>query len=180
MFPPIRKDETKIGENMRFTPEEAAYYNLKRYKLLHGEKQYEEYLKRVVAGMADPLGLEESCYDPVDGKLMCRAGKASCWITWDGWLTPCGMMPEPKIDIVRQPFKNGWNELVRVCEEMTLTGVCKSCPNKKICHYCAASALAETGSFSGIPTYLCKEIEAAKKLAFDELNLRGNSIGVNI
>lgn len=177
MFPPVRKDETKTGENTRFTPEEAAYYNLKRYRLTHSEESYIAYLQGLLKGIAAPLGLDESCYDPVDGKLMCRAGKATFWVTWDGWLTPCGLMVEPKIDIRKQLFKDSWNKLVKVCEEITLTGVCASCPNKKICHYCAAASLAETGSFTGIPTYLCEEMEAVKKMALDELNSRGIQLG---
>lgn len=179
MFPPIRKDQNKTGENERFTPQEAAYYNLKRYRLLFGKEKYYEHLEKLVQGIAGPLGLEESCYDPVDGKLMCRAGKASFWVTWDGFITPCGMMYEPKIDIRTQSFKESWSSLVKVCDEMSLTGVCVSCPNKKICHYCAAAALAETGTFRGVPKYLCEEMEAARKMAFDELNLKGNSIEEN-
>lgn len=170
MFPPLRRDVSMIGKNERFTPEEAAYYNMKRYRLQYGDEMYHEYLEKLAAGIAPPPGLDESCIDPLDGKVRCRAGKASFWITWDGYLTPCGMMDEPKLDVTGRSFKESWNRLIAVSEQVTLTGVCRTCSNNKICHSCAAAALAETGTFSGIPRYLCRQMAAAKKLAAKELD----------
>ena len=169
MFPPLRRDESMVGKNERFTPEEAAYYNLKRYRLQYGEELYQQYLEKVIAGLAPPPGLDESCVDPVDGKIKCRAAKASCWITWDGWLTPCGMMNEPKFDLTCKSFQESWKELVEAGEQISLTGVCKNCENKKICHFCAATAFVETGKFSGVPKYLCEQMAATKRLAKKEL-----------
>lgn len=165
MFPPTRRDDSMVGQNERFTPKEAAYYNLKRYRLQYGEKMYGEYLTKVVAGITIPLGLDESCVDPTDGKIRCRAAKASFWITWDGWLTPCGMMGEPKVDITKQPFEVSWKQLVALGEQMRLTSVCENCDNRKICHSCAAVAVTETGTASGVPRYLCEEMAAARELA---------------
>ncbi len=169
MFPPLRRDPSMIGQNERFTPEEAAYYHLERYRLQYGEETYLEYLRRVVRGLASPPGLDEYCVDPLDGKIRCRAGKAAFWITWDGWLTPCGMMPEPKIDLTDGRFAENWQRLTVESEALILSGVCAKCPNQQLCHACAAMAMAETGSPSGIPMYLCEMVGALKKLAFEEL-----------
>lgn len=168
MFPPIRRNASCIGQNERFTPYEAAFYNLQRYRLIYGEEQYCEYLEKVVKGIASPPGLDESCIDPMDGKVRCRAGKASFWITWDGWLTPCGMMNEPKFDITKKTFTENWENLIDESSSLTLSGVCNKCSNQKLCHSCAAVAAAETGKVSGIPQYLCEEMEAARKLAEEE------------
>ena len=165
MFPPLRRDTSMVGRNERFTPKEAAFYNLKRYRLQYGEEMYYRYLEKVVAGMALPPVMDESCIDPLDGKVRCRAAKSAFWITWDGWLTPCGMVDQPKIDVTLEPFKDSWKKLIDMGENIKLTGVCKSCDNFQVCHFCAAVALAETGSFSGIPKYLCEEITEAKKIA---------------
>ena len=104
----------------------------------------------------------------MDGKVRCRAGKASFWITWDGWLTPCGMMNEPKFDITKKTFTENWENLIDESSSLTLSGVCNKCSNQKLCHSCAAVAAAETGKVSGIPQYLCEEMEAARKLAEEE------------
>ncbi len=169
MFPPVRRNPEMIGENERFTPEEAAVCHLKRYRLQYGEERYRQFLKNVAIGIAPPPGIDEYCIDPIDGKIRCRAGNASFWITWDGWMTPCGMMAEPKIDMQNRTFHEAWKQLNTVSEALMLSGVCSSCPNQAMCHSCAAMAIAETGSSSGIPRYLCEMMKKMKELAQEEL-----------
>lgn len=173
MFPPLRRDPSQVGRNERFTPEEAARYHMERYRLMYGEETYDRYLHSVLRGIVDPPGLDESCVDPVDGKIRCRAGKAAFWVTWDGWLTPCGMMTEPRVDLAGQPFDRAWKTLTEQSERMRLSGVCGQCPDRDLCHSCAAMAQAETGSPGGIPLYLCRMVEAMKTLARQELDRRG-------
>ena len=111
MFPPVRRDPTMVGVNERFTPEESAAYLLRYIHRQRGDEAYHYYLQRVLEGYTEPPGLDESCIDPLDGKIRCRAGKASFWITWDGWLLPCGMMPEPKVELKERHFEDAWQEL---------------------------------------------------------------------
>lgn len=165
MFPPIRRNENLVGENERFTPEEAAYNRLKCYRLQYGEERYHQFMQSVVKGSAPPMGLDESCIDPRDGKIRCRAGKASFWVTWDGLVTPCGMMPRPQIDVREQEFSKTWELLVQQSKALALSGICQNCANGSLCHACAAMAMAETGEAGGIPVYLCKMVEAIRKMA---------------
>lgn len=170
MFPPLRRDPSMIGQNERFTPEEAAYYHFRRYRLQYGDELYRKFVADIAAGIAPPPGLDESCIDPLDGKIRCRAGKAAFWITWDGYLTPCGMMPEPKVDLTGRTFAAAWQDLTEQSAALTLSGVCTTCPNQNMCHSCAAMAMAETGTASGIPRYLCEMAQAMKTLAQRELS----------
>lgn len=165
MFPPVRRDPGSIGRNERFTPEESADYLMRFLRLNRGEERYRTYLQDIRNDCAVPPGLDESCYDPADGKVRCRAGKASFWVTWDGWLTPCGMMPEPKVELRGRSFPEVWQELVAQTAALRLSTVCESCPNKSICHSCAALAYAETGSFAGIPTYMCRAAQQMRLIA---------------
>ena len=69
-----------------------------------------------------------------------------------------------------KPFREAWSELTRVSAAQRLSGTCTGCQNRRICHSCAAMAMAETGSVSGIPKYLCEMVwamrtEAARLLA---------------
>lgn len=164
MFPPLRKDPGSIGVNHRFTPEEAAQWQLKRYRLQYGEEKYKNFAEGICKGLINPMGLDESCYDPVDGKVRCRAGSAAFWITWDGYMTPCGMIPDPKSDVVENGFEKSWEKVIADTEKICLSGVCSECKNKGICHSCAAMAMAETGEFGKIPIYLCRMMEAMKKI----------------
>lgn len=169
MYPPIRRDSSMVGQNERFTPKEMAYYHLLRYRLQYGEELYQQYLVKVIDGIAVPLGLDSECMDPADGKIRCRAGNASFWVTWEGYMTPCGMMPEPKIDLRAAPFEEAWKQLVDISENVRISGVCGSCENQNVCHACAAMALAETGTTAGVPTYLCQMTQELKLLAQKEL-----------
>ena len=170
MFPPIRRDATKVGVNERFTPEECADYQMHYVQRNRGEESYQRHLKKILQGTMEPPGLDETCIDPVDGKIRCRAGKAVFWVTWDGWITSCGMLPEPKEDLKEKEFKEAWTELTKAVDLLCLSGTCQICPNKNICHPCAAIAYAETGSWSGIPTYRCHATVRMQRNARDILN----------
>lgn len=170
MFPPLRRNETMIGQNERFTPEESAYYRLKAYRLQNGEERYFRYLSKIQEGSILPPGLDEGCVDPIDGRIRCRAGKACFWVTWDSWMSPCGMMTEPKVETFHRSFAEAWKELAEISSKISLSGVCGKCPNIGLCHSCAAMAQTETGKVSGIPIYLCKTVQEMKRLANKELS----------
>ena len=170
MFPPVRRDASMVGQNERFTPQEAVKYNLKRYRLQFGEEDYIQYLEQLKKGLAPPPGLEESCMDTRDGHIRCRAGNASFWITWDGWMSACGMMEHPKVDLTEMSAEQGFEQLSRICDELRLSKVCEECPNRQICHVCAAAAVSETGDFAGIPEYMCEMMKTAKQQAEKELS----------
>lgn len=166
MFPPIRKNENSIGINEhRFTPQESAMYRLEAYRLQMGDIRYKEYLKDILNGYTPPLGLDEYCEDPIDGSIRCRAGKASFWMTWDGYITLCGMMNEPKVDCFESGFEKGWIKLTSISRNLHLSGICAKCKNVNICHSCAAMAISETGSIQGIPRYLCETVDEMKNIA---------------
>ena len=165
MFPPVRRDPTQIGVNERFTPEESAEYLMRFLERDRGPEAYSRYVNSILAGYVEPPGLDESCVDPVDGKIRCRAGKSSFWITWDGWITPCGMVPEPKVDLKQMGFADAWSVLTEASAATRLSGVCDKCPNRNICHPCAAIAYAETGSSAGVPTYMCQAVKQMCKIA---------------
>lgn len=174
MFPPVRRDSSRVGENERFDAKESAEYQLKYYYHQYGEEVYQKHLCQFLEGYSEPLGLEEGCIDPVDGKVRCRAGKASFWITWDGWMSPCGMMPEPKADLKNKSFVEAWQQMVDATAAIQLSGLCEKCSNRDICHPCAAIAFAETGSFSEVPIYRCHAVQQMRKIAFDEVNIDNN------
>lgn len=170
MFPPVRRDRSMVGTNERFTPEESAEYLMRYLRLDREPARYRAYLQAIVDGCVEPPGLDESCIDPVDGRIRCRAGKASFWITWDGWMTPCGMMPEPKVDVKDRPFAACWQSLTEAAAALRLSGVCDKCPNKNVCHPCAAISFAETGTCSGIPTYMCQATRRMRQIARQTLD----------
>ncbi|MCD7753498.1 MAG: radical SAM protein [Clostridiales bacterium] len=174
MFPPIRRDANSVGTGDRFTPEQAAHYSLEHRRLTMPPEQYRQYLEQAANGIVPAPGLDESCIDPVDGTVKCAAGRGSFWVTWDGYMLPCGMVPEPRADAAELGFSRAWQETVRQTEQIRLSGVCRSCPNKNVCHSCMAMAIAETGSHAGIPAYLCRMAEAVRDEAAKALTADAN------
>ena len=85
-------------------------------------------------------------------------------------MLPCGMMPEPKVDMYKIPFEDSWKQLTQKTENIRLSGICEKCSNRGICHSCAAMAYAETGEFQKVPIYLCEMMDAMKKIAEMELS----------
>lgn len=168
MFPPVRKNPEQIGCNARFTPEEAAKAYFTYYRACYGERKFESYVKAILKNK-EPQNLPEdfTC------KMNCRAGKATFWITWDGWMTPCGMMTEPKVDMCKKRFADAWKEIVELSNEIKVSSACSTCEKKEICHACAAMAYAETGTFHEVPKYLCEianalQIEGRKFLSKED------------
>ena len=159
MFPPLRRDASKIGQNDRFTPEDAAYYSAKIEKLLNGE---DEFLERVKQNDFSALtaDMEEDCGEIEGEGIRCRAGKCSYWVTWDGRMLPCGMLPQCGVNVFERGFENAWKEAVEYAEGIRLPAKCKDCAIKDTCRACASMVYTESGDFCTVPDYRCKMAHA--------------------
>ena len=163
MFPPLRRDNTCIGRNDRFSPEEAAYYAAKIESLLNGE---EAFLKRAVEGNFASLAakMDEECGEDCDGEgdsIRCRAGKCTGWVTWDGKLLACGMIPDDNApNVFDVGYMNAWKIVTAKTDEIRLPAACRACDVKDTCKACAAMVYTESGSFRSIPEYRCRMAHA--------------------
>jgi sulfatase maturation enzyme AslB (radical SAM superfamily) len=80
-------------------------------------------------------------------------------------------MTHPRIDLKNQTFSEAWKDLTAATDQVRLSSLCESCTNRNVCHPCAAVAAAETGSSSGVPTYMCNAIHELCKLAREHLHI---------
>lgn len=153
MFPPLRKDKSLIGKNNRFSAKDAAYYSAKIERLLNGDERFLERMKNT-----ELLTLNtdnEDCGDIEGEGIRCRAGKCSFWITWDGRMLPCGMLPDQGVNVFEKGFDQSWQEIHRFALDIRLPAKCKSCSLKDQCKACAAMVMTESGNFHDIPQYRC-------------------------
>ena len=177
MFPPLRRDNSSIGQNDRFTPEEAAYYAAKIECLLNGKEAYVEHIKKndLASLMSD---LDENCTSDCNGEgdcIHCRAGKSTGWVTWDGRLTMCGMIPDYDApNVFETGYMNAWKCVTDKAEAIRLPAACSTCSIKDTCRACAAMVYTETGSFNMVPEYRCRMAHAyvgqAVRLADEIIN----------
>lgn len=156
MFPPLRKDEALVGQNHRFSPEEAAYY-----------MAYADYLtlgaERFIAqegGCPAPADPDEHCATDGDGSR-CRAGRCSFWITWQGQMAPCGMFPTTEApNVFTVPFDTAWTQVKAATAAIRLPAACATCAAKDTCRACAAMVITESGCFDRVPRYRCAMMHA--------------------
>ncbi|MEE1137414.1 MAG: radical SAM protein [Acutalibacteraceae bacterium] len=154
MFPPVRAG----GVAERMTPEEAAKVQFECKLLDMGGER----LRKHIEAKAD---IRRKNADSGGGKgeqIPCRAGESTFWVTWDGKMTPCGMMTTPMFEI--SSFNDAWECIKKSRKDIFLPVKCKTCDLRNYCDMCAAVTLAESGDFSAVPEYLCRKAAEHKRL----------------
>lgn len=157
MFPPLRRDAESVGRNARFAAEECARTEVKIRRLQYGAENLREYCKAIESHQPVDTPL---CADCEGEGLQCRAGKSAFWVTWDGRMTPCGMVNEPAVFPFERDFQTAWQSLRAQTAALHLPPECASCDAKHYCHTCAAMCYTETGRYDCKPQYRCDLMRA--------------------
>lgn len=158
MFPPIRVNENSFGKNNRFSAIEAGKFSVYNDTKAFDKERFKKRAERIKEGILDEEAdfIEDECKILEGGKLKCRAGKSTFWMTWDGKMMTCGIMDKPVAYPFEVGFKKAWDTIVEKTEELTLPVKCSNCSKSKVCQVCAAVSYTETGDVAGIPTYMCE------------------------
>lgn len=160
MYPPARLDKELEGYGNRFSPKDSGKYSVAWDLLRFKEEEW----KQRVETMGRLKAMEqEECSIDMDAGVGCRAGATTFWITWDGLMRPCGMMPYPTAYPLEQGFDAAWEQIRRDTEKIRRPKKCVSCAKREICGACAAVCVAETGAFDQTPTYMCERTEEILK-----------------
>ncbi len=151
MYPPVRTGNP--GRNAdRLSPEEAARLRIK-WDCLAGSNGK----LRSAAGLIEELSRRE-CEDavpPAEG-VRCRAGHTSYWISSEGRMLMCGMIPVDCGDVLSEGFGKCWLKTRELMRSVVMPAKCSACALRPVCPVCPAACYAETGIFSAAPEYLCE------------------------
>ena len=153
MFPPLRKDETKIGQNDRFNAEDAALYGAYISAYSNGFDRFKDYIE---SGQLALYDADDDCGVVEGDHMRCRAGITSFWMTWEGKMLPCGMIPDGGLDPWEVGFDEAWENAKNIVSEITLPVKCAGCGKKDECRACAAMVYTETGTYDKVPQYRCE------------------------
>lgn len=154
LWPQIRVEDNAFGKTFRPSAEEAgramALYDSLRMP-------HEDWIVRgrqLIEGIPQQAPSEEDCV--IGTRMLCRAGKASYWVNWQGNMTACAMMPFPSSSLLQVRFDEAWENLRKGIAEIRLPPECAACRYRRICNPCAAKCYTETGSFHTKPDYVCR------------------------
>ena len=149
-FPPVRKCQET--EAFRFDSIETAVQNLESKRRINGEQGY----MAVTAGkLRKYVNTKRAVCDELYG-FTCGASNSSCWITWQGRMTPCGMISEPYTLPLERGFAQAWKELKEKSDCIRMSPKCVKCDMRDICMVCPAANLAETGRFDQASPFHCE------------------------
>ena len=90
----------------------------------------------------------------------CMAGRGAFWISWDGKMYPCGMLPNFSQDIRAMDFHSAWEETCESMKQVNLPKECSECKYQKICPSCAAIFFSVNGKSNQIAEELCARTKA--------------------
>ncbi len=157
MYPPVRVNGQIGVNNARFTAEEAGDTMARWNALRDTPERFQERARRYAQYERADEG--DTCSDVEQEGVMCRAGRSSFWLTWDGRLLPCGTMDLEASYPLRDGFTKAWEEVRERTAKIRLPKECAGCKNRSNCSVCASICKGETGCFDQKPDYLCAMTE---------------------
>lgn len=156
MYPPVRvTGETGVNAG-RFQADEAGRVMAKWNKLHDSKEIFDKRIKEVIQCREMACTIERN--EAAQTGVMCRAGRSSFWVTWDGRMLPCGTMDIESSYPFEIGFEKAWQEVRERTAAIRLPKECTNCAYRKMCGVCAANCKAETGAFDKKPEYLCNMV----------------------
>lgn len=127
-------------------------YNLEQYLNSIGENISKVRINEDI--MEDTLLTENKIEE--DSAFKCLSGKCGFWITWNGKLSPCGLLDKPYALPLEDGFSKSWKMLKNFCLQVPKSMECINCELKDNCMACPARLMTETGYFDKPAKYLCE------------------------
>lgn len=171
LFPPVRKECSDYSDTIYLSAEEqgraGAYFDS---RTLDPEKQKkrQRYIRESIA-KNEAVALEAEEF--VCEASSCMAGRGAFWVSWDGCMFPCGMLPGYSVNLHDMNFKHAWQTTVENSKGILLPAECTNCKYKKVCPSCAAVSWSVNQATDQVPKDLCRRTEAYVK-AFLDLDIK--------
>lgn len=164
MFPPMRTKGEEHLPATRMSPEEAAEAFVSCTRCQLGEEDFLERASLYNSGLSVPDDTyPEDLRAPAE-RIFCRAGSSSFWITYNGTLLPCGLLPLPALSLVDTSFASAWERLKAETQKIYIPTKCAHCDLRIYCEVCAANCYSENLQFDQVPNYVCKKTQRTVEL----------------
>lgn len=158
MMPAERERNKPFDMQSRLDPVSAAKVRIKALKKEMGEELFKQYVLQSLKAVEE--------FVPTDTPrcVTCYAGNCSFTLNWQGNMRPCVVLSTPSVSVFEEGFDAAWNQIRQEVSKIRLNIKCSQCKFKSLCRTCAASALLETGSFDGVPEYMCQYAKESYRL----------------
>lgn len=144
LFPPLRVTGQSAFPQ-RLAPEEAGRVEaLQRLRSMDRSQ-----LQTLREKLTLPEEMEESC-------AYCRSGRSAFWLSWDGKMLPCGMLPYPAPNVLELGFSEAWRIVRDTVKTLRYPLACQQCRYREVCQICLAKCYTETQGFEKAPVYCCR------------------------
>ena len=175
MFPPARREREE--SDSRFTPEDSAKIYVRKLRCQLDQEYYAEHLKEHLKKLKPTLNEDgEETWGSDLEYMRCRAGRSTFWVSWEGKMTACGMVPFPlEVYPFEDSFEECWNSLTDAVRNTKVMRACNSCTKKEICQPCVAMLHSETGGVEDKAPYLCERTDYIIQLIEEEISGEENN-----
>ncbi|HJA19404.1 MAG TPA: radical SAM protein [Candidatus Mediterraneibacter ornithocaccae] len=163
MLPGIHERGMPFDEQSRLLPEEAATVGMEALKAEMDPQAFPIYVEQRITQL-------ENGEEKYPSGITCMAGNCSFAVNWQGEMRPCVTLEEPSVPVFDTGFEAAWEIMSKESKAFRVNEKCIKCRLRPICKTCVASAWLETGSYDGVPEYLCRYAEAYQNLLYAEKN----------
>ena len=163
MLPGIHERGLPFDEQSRQLPEEAATAGMEALKAEMDPRAFPIYVEQRITQL-------ENGEEKYPSGITCMAGNCSFAVNWQGEMRPCVTLEEPSVPVFDTGFEAAWEIVSKESKAFRVNEKCIKCRLRPICKTCVASAWLETGSYDGVPEYLCRYAEAYQNLLYAEKN----------
>ena len=87
--------------------------------------------------------------------ITCSAARNSCYIDWEGMMTPCVAFDALRLNPALKGFHECWKEMSKWADGIPVLEECVSCIHKYKCNRCIALHYNDTGAFNKVSPRLC-------------------------
>lgn len=94
----------------------------------------------------------------------CMAGRGAFWVTWNGQLLPCGMLPKLGKSLKAESFASIWANLDHVMDDQILPEKCSGCSKRILCPVCVAVTQSEKEPPEALCRYCDSYMEAITEM----------------
>lgn len=165
MMPATRERKLPYNLQSRLSPEDAAMARVYALKKEMGEELFVQYVRQALKCVRCSISETNR-----DRHMTCMAGRCSFTVNWQGEMRPCVVMNKPTISVFDVGFEKAWTYISEESSKILLNEKCSACCMRHLCRTCAACALLETGSYDGVPEYMCRYTEETLRLLNEALH----------